>query len=189
MKRSKPSTNSILEKREISNRKSIFLFPLAVVLIFLLPILNIRGAMVELSLEQLVHDADLVILGTVEYVRSELSDGKIISFATLSVNSVIKGDSVAPQDKIILRFTGGIVGSMGMKLANSPNYKQGEDILVFLKSVPNQTYYKTSGSSQGKFLIKDNIVVRENLSLDQLIKRIESIIHSTSSEMTNSSAF
>ena len=189
MKRSKPSTDPVLERIETSKRKSIALFLLALMLTLLLPILNLRGAMVELSLEQLVHDADLVIIGTVEYVRSEFSDGKSISFATLSVNSVIKGDSVAPRDKIVVRFPGGIVGSIGMKVENSPNYKHGEDILVFLKTVPNQTYYKTSGSSQGKFLIKDNIVVRENLSLDQLIKRIESIIHSTSSEMTNSSAF
>jgi hypothetical protein len=144
-----------------------------------LSIQNGHGAMVKLSLEQLVTDADLMVLGTVDSVQSELVEGKIFSFATVSVNLKIKGEPEGTQDKIVVRFPGGTVGDVGMKVEDSPDYKQGEEVLLFLQKTKTQLEYVTVGSSQGKFLMKNNIVVRENIPLDQFIERIQRIMHPT----------
>ena len=143
-----------------------------------LSVQNGHGAMVKLSLEQLVADADLIILGTVDSVQSEQAEGKIFSFATVSVNLKIKGEPEATQDKVVVRFPGGTVGDVGMKVEDSPDYEQGEEVLLFLQKIENQPGYRTAGSSQGKFLIKNHVVVKETISLDQFLEKIQSIIRS-----------
>jgi hypothetical protein len=163
------------ERRNALNKITIFVWA---VIIFLLPIPNAQGAMVKLSLEQLVEDSDLVILGTVEWVESELIMGKIFSFATISVKSKIKGESEATQNKIVIKFPGGTVGDLAMKVEDSPDYKKGEKVLIFLKKIQNQPYYRTLGASQGRFLIKNHIVLKENTLLDQFLEKIQSIMRS-----------
>ena len=157
------------------NRITIYI---CAAIFFLLPLPSVQGAMVKLSLEQLTQDADLVILGTVEGVESELVTGKIFSFATISVKSKIKGELEATQNKIIIKFPGGTVGDRAMKVEDSPGYKKGEKVLIFLRKIQNQPYYRTVGASQGRFLIKNHIVLKENTSLDQFLEKIQSIMHS-----------
>ncbi len=125
-------------------------------------------------MEQLARDADLIVVGTVEAVRSELWHGKIFSYATIAVNSTIKGE--LGQNEVVVRFPGGKVGDIGMKVENIPDYKEGESIIAFLRRISNTPYFTTVGGFQGKFLIEDNMVVRENLSLDQFTARIENIL-------------
>jgi hypothetical protein len=157
------------KQKEVSlNRITIFI---CAMIFFLLPIPNARGAMVKLSLEQLVQDADLIILGTVESVESRWVAGKIFSFATVSVSSTIKGELESGQGKVTVKFPGGKIGEIDMKVEDSPDYKPGEYTLVFLQKIPNQLYYMTLGSSQGKYLIKDDIVVRENLPLNEFLEK------------------
>ena len=48
--------------------------------------------------------------------------------------------------------------------------------MAFLKRAPGQSNYATVGSFQGKFLVKDNIIVRENLSLDEFISKVQAIM-------------
>jgi hypothetical protein len=134
--------------------------------------------MVKVPLEHLVQDADLIIVGTVELVKSSKNHGKIFSLATVSVGTKVFGQLKPGEDKIVIRFPGGTVGDIGMKAENGPEYNRGEHVLLFLQKIPNHTYYRTLGSSQGKFLVQDNIVVSENLSLDHFLERIENIIGS-----------
>ena len=158
------------------NKRIIFVLTLA-----FLPLLTIpraETAMVEMSLEELVKEADLIVVGTVEDVSSELWQGKVFSYATISVKVKVKGELEQVQEKIVVRFAGGTVGDIGMRVGNGPDYKVDENIVVFLKKLPREFPFKTVASMQGKFLIEDNIVVRENLELDQFLDRIENIMRS-----------
>jgi hypothetical protein len=158
------------------HRKTIVI--LLLLLACCLSIQNAHGAMVKLSLDELVTQADLIVMGCVESVKSEMVEGKIFSFATVSVTSKIKGEPEATQDQVVVRFPGGTLGDVAMKVEDSPDYKQGEEVLLFLKRIENQPGYSTAGSSQGKFLIKNHIVVKENIPLDQFLERIQSLISS-----------
>ena len=89
------------------------------------------------------------------------------------MKSKIKGESEATQNKIIIKFPGGTVGDLAMKVEDSPDYKKGEKVLIFLKKIQNQPYYRTVGASQGRFLIKDDIVLKQNTSLDQFLETIQ----------------
>jgi hypothetical protein len=159
------------------NRRTVLAF--ALLFFCFISIHNAHGAMVKLSLENLVAGADLIILGTVDCVQSERVEGKTVSFATVSVNLKIRGEPAGNQGKIVVRFPGGVVGDAGVKIEDSPDFKQGEAVLLFLQKIQNQPVYRTVGSSQGKFLMKDHMVVRENLPLDQFLERIQSIIRSS----------
>jgi hypothetical protein len=162
------------ERRKLLNKRIIFVLALSV--FFLLSFAKTQAVMVEVSLEQLVRDADLIVVGAVESVESQMINGKIFSFATISVSSKIKGELEGGQDKIIVKFPGGKVGDIGMKVGNSPNYKKDEEVVVFLKNLQGESHYLTAGSSQGKFIISDGVVLSENIPLDQFLARIESIV-------------
>ena len=131
--------------------------------------------MVELSLEQLARDADLIVVGKVESVTSQMISGKIWSSATIAVESRIKGDE-AGQGKVVVSFPGGKVGDIGMQVEDSPNYKKDEEVVVFLKKMQGESHFLTAGSSQGKFIIDQGIVLRENIPLEQFRDRIETIL-------------
>ena len=159
-----------------SIKKHIFFY---IFLIFFLLIFSYaQGSMVQLSLEQLVHNADLIIVGTVEGVESKWVDGKIFSFAAVSVNSWIKGRVDAGCDRVIVRFPGGTIGDVSMHGSESPDYRHDDKAVIFLKAIPAQGLYETLGSSQGKFLIRENIVLKENIPLDQFVEDIEKTMNS-----------
>ena len=132
--------------------------------------------MVELSLEQLTRDADLIVVGKVESVTSQMINGKIFSFATIAVESRIKGELEPEQSEIVVSFPGGKVGDIGMQVEDSPNYKKDEEVVVFLKKMQGESHFLTAGSSQGKFIIDQGIVLRENIPLEQFRDRIETIL-------------
>ena len=77
-----------------------------------------------------------------------------------------------------MKFPGGMVGDVGMRVENGPDYKKDEEVVVFLKKVQDESHFMTIGASQGKFVIRDNVIVRENLSLDQFIGKVEKIMGS-----------
>lgn len=91
------------------------MFVCAVTCLLFLPILNPQASMVKLSLEQLVHDSDLILVRTEESVRSEM----------------IKGELEATQDKIIVKFPAGKDCDIAWKIEESSDLKQGENILIF----------------------------------------------------------
>ena len=162
--------------RKPLNKKIVLLVVFSLALPLLLPLAKTQAVMVELSLEQLVNKADLIVVGTVESLKSELVRGKISSFATILVSATIKGSLEQGQDKIVVGFPGGTVGDVGMRAENSPDFEKDEEVVVFLKKVQGESHFMTVGASQGKFVVRDNVIVRENLSLDQFIGKVEEIM-------------
>jgi hypothetical protein len=134
--------------------------------------------MVKLPLAQLTRDADLIILGIVEDVKSERKAEKLYSRALISVISIIKRAAADIPGRIIVIFTGGTVGNWAMKVEDSPDYRKGETVFVFLKKISGRSDYRTVGAARGKLLVKDGMVLRENTPLDQFIEKIKIIMRS-----------
>ena len=162
------------------NKRIVFIlsFVISLALLFSLSRPKSQAVMAEMSLEQLTEDADLIVVGKVGSVTSQIINEKIFSFATISVSSKIKGELKPEQSKVMVKFPGGKVGDIGMKVEDSPNYKKDEEVVVFLKSVPSESDYMTVGSSQGKLIVDEGIVLRENMPLELFISRVKSIIKS-----------
>ena len=164
------------DRRKPLNKRIALMIVFSLTLVFSLPVAKLEGVMVKLSLDELAKQADLIVVGKVESVRSESIKGKIFSFATISVDSKIKGQLQTQQNSLVVKFPGGKVGDVGMNVENSTDYKVGENVVAFLKRTPGQPDYVTVGSSQGKFLIENRIVPRENVSLDEFVDCIEKIL-------------
>ncbi len=58
---------------------------------------------------------------------------------------------------------------------DSPDYQAGERVQVFLKKAGGDDYYQTVGVFQGKFLIKEETVVSNKMSVEDFIKKVRGI--------------
>ena len=92
------------------------------------------------------------------------------------MNSKIKGELEPEQNKVVVKFPGGNLGDIGMQVEDSPNYRKDDEVIVFLKKVPGESDYITVGASQGKFIVDEGIVLRENAPLEQFLARIQHIV-------------
>jgi hypothetical protein len=125
-------------------------------------------AMLRLSLDDIVRQADTVVLGTVMHQESawDAHYTAIHTDVTVAVERAIVG---SPGAEVTFRIAGGIVGRMGMRSSNDPVFQNGERVIVCLDttSVPASVV----GLQQGKFPVRDDMVTgaREAVRLEDFI--------------------
>jgi hypothetical protein len=105
-----------------------------------------------LTLEDLVEQADLIVLGSCAKITSEWdAEGKrIFTYITVVLGRCLKGSDC--PGRLQIRQLGGKVDSTLMKISGAPKFNQGETVILFLKrSCP--AYYRIIGLSQGKFSV------------------------------------
>lgn len=112
--------------------------------------------MVELSLEELIAGADVVVHATVERagVRRAVRDGRLEpeTVVTLRVHEWIVG---AGGETVSLRELGGVTADgSGVLYDGTPTYTAGEEVIVFLARRPEAPHdLRTLGMVQGKMRI------------------------------------
>ena len=118
--------------------------------------------MIKLSLEQLTMEANTIVLGTVTSQTSawNAEHTAIYTDVTVEVEEVIKGLSVT---EVTFRIAGGIVGEIGMRTSNDPEFQDGERVIVFLNTdgVPARVV----GLHQGKYTVRDGTVRRDGQTI------------------------
>ncbi|MFQ5876423.1 MAG: hypothetical protein ACE5JH_01840 [Acidobacteriota bacterium] len=84
-----------------------------------------------MSLEQIVLDSRVIVLGTVREVESSWSaDGRIIvTRATIEVERSLKG---GPRRRVVVETPGGRVGEQFMIASGAPVFAKGERLVLFL---------------------------------------------------------
>ncbi|MDQ3032718.1 MAG: hypothetical protein M3Y87_09895 [Myxococcota bacterium] len=124
--------------------------------------------MVEVPLEELVRDADAIVVGVVEHVgvRLQIGDGSNVphTITTLRVREWIKG---AGDELVRIDEIGGVFadGQGGMAIAGTPQYAVGDEVVVFLRRTGG--VFRTYAMEQGHFTIQrgvpgvDSIVQRD----------------------------
>jgi hypothetical protein len=128
---------------------------------------GLEAIMVTMSVQKLTRQADAIIEGVVEDVRSEWSeDNSIIqSVVTLRVQETLKGD--IQDGRILIQYPGGQVGEIGLKVEDMPTFRKNEKVLVFMQSLTKISNLKSSptvrqtalavfgvlGGAQGKFSV------------------------------------
>lgn len=152
-------------------------FWIAVVLFLLaMPLPSLLNAMmVKIPLEQLAKDAELIVMARVESVDSQKQEDILFSLAEFKVEKVLKGKAPSGE-RVTVEFEGGRLRGEAFLVEDSPNYRPGEEVVAFLKKIPNGNRYTTVGMLQGKYLIKKGIVLEENLPLEAFLKKIENIL-------------
>ncbi len=111
---------------------------------------------IRLTKADLVKKAHTILTGQVLTMRSEWNDDKTIiySYIKVVVNEVIKGS--LSDGIVVLKQPGGQVDDVVMKDIGSPQFSEGEDVVLFLIQV--EDYFQVLGLAQGKFTVVRDIV-------------------------------
>lgn len=108
------------------------------------------GLMEKMDPSQLTARADLIVVGQVKGMESRWDPGEtIFTYVTIAVEQSEKGSSGA---EVTLRFPGGEVGEIGLRVSDSPVFQKGEKVKVFLKG---KETYDIVGLYQGKHTITE----------------------------------
>ncbi|AKF06836.1 hypothetical protein DB32_003985 [Sandaracinus amylolyticus] len=128
--------------------------------------------MVEVPLEAMVRDADVIVVGVVEDVGARLvmlPDGgaEPHTITTLRVREWVKGSG---GELVRIDEIGGVTSQVAMRIAGTPEYARGEEVVVFLRRTPEGAL-RTFAMVQGRFGIRrgvpgaDDVVVRDTTSI------------------------
>ena len=65
-------------------------------------------------------------------------------------------------------------------MEDSPRYKTGETVVVFLQRVGGDDFYTTVGMSQGRYAIEEGRIEGNGLPVVEFTRRIEALVHGAS---------
>jgi Ca2+-binding RTX toxin-like protein len=115
-------------------------------------------------LRALVQTSDLIIRGRVQTIHAFWrTDQRIIeSNVTIAVAYTLLGDS-SPQ--VTIRTVGGYLAAeeIGMVSPHAATFAVGEEVLLF--AVQQEGGWRTVGGATGKFLVKGNQIINQDLAL------------------------
>jgi len=141
--------------------------------------LALTGATVSdapLAVEELTRRAELVVIGEVISVASELfaSEGQIITRIDVRVDEALKGSP--GRASLHLQQPGGRVGEVTRDVAGMPTFAQGERVLLFLGR-RGDGGLAVVGLFQGKFTLQRDesgreIVVRRVPGSGEVVDRL-----------------
>lgn len=127
------------------------------------------ATMIGLSTELLAKQSGLVVTGEVKETKSQWADnGKtIVTIATIVIDEVVKGGR--DTKTIQVKYEGGEVDGIGMRVSDSAELASGEKVLLFLSlghQKSENAEYEIVGKAQGKYTIgKDNIARKKGFSV------------------------
>ena len=113
-------------------------------------------AVLSVSLEQMSTDSQLIFEGEVIGTDSRFNanETSIHTYVTFRVVDVIKGTHNRPE--IILRFLGGTVGEISLRVSESTMPALGEKGVYFVESLERFQVNPLYGMDQGHFLILES---------------------------------
>lgn len=134
--------------------------------------------MVEKSVEELTFEADSILIGKVEKIESRWNEERtlIYTYVTISVKQYAKAISSQEQVKeIIVKVRGGEVGDIGLKVSDTPEFRVGEEVFLFLR-MEDMPLFSVTGLFQGKYTIEDGVARNRmqgvEIPLDSFISQI-----------------
>ena len=107
------------------------------------------------SFDDLVTKADCIVTGEVKDLRSEWTgegaQRHIVTFVTLNVLRVLKGEAASP---LTLHILGGTVGTKTMEIADAPVFRIGEREILFVRNNGRQ-FIPLVGIMHGQYRLDD----------------------------------
>ncbi len=133
-----------------------------------------EAAVVKLTLPELAAEADVIILGRITQVRSEPEErGGIWTVVTVEVLDALKG---RPSPPVTIRVVGGTLGGRTLRLAEMPEFRAGEEAVLFLKRSPSSPHHEVVGAFQGKKEIQGGRVVSEKAPVVEFVEKIRRLV-------------
>jgi len=137
---------------------------------------------IKKSVEELTYEADAILIGEVEDIESRWNKERtlIYTYVSVSVTEYIKRIlEIGEPKEITVKVPGGEVGDIGLKVSDTPEFREGEEVFLFLR-IEELPIFRIAGLFQGKYIIEDgkakNEVLEREISLDIFIDQIEEIM-------------
>lgn len=132
---------------------------LTIALILTLSCTSLWATVLEkMPIETLTRVSTDIVRGVVEELRTEkdAKSGRIYTYTTVKASEWIKGQAVK---SITIRQIGGSWDGLEMKIAGTPSFTVGEEVLVFVEK--HENLYFLRGMGQGCFSIaeKDGVKI------------------------------
>ncbi len=138
--------------------------------------------MVRKSIEELTYEADSILIGKVKSMESRWNKDRtlIYTYIIISVREYTKAlPNMKEVKEITIKVPGGEVGGIGLKVSDTPEFRKGEEVFLFLR-IEKLPIFKVAGLFQGKYTIEDgkvkNKVLEQEILLDSLISQIREIM-------------
>jgi hypothetical protein len=131
----------------------------------------------ELSLDELVGYADVIVVGKCEKVEAVWLEKKIYTIATVQIIHAAKGDQSAGR-RIEVHTLGGSLKEpipVKMHVPGAESIAAGEEVLLFLEKFGDQKqFHRVVGMAQGKLAVFDDPKTKEKaVSFPQPIKGVK----------------
>ena len=105
------------------------------------------------TFQQLVDEAELIVVGTVERVDgARLPEGLIVSDVTLTVLKVAKALRPTPAT-VVVRMLGGEIGGDSLVVPGAPRFRSGQTVLLFIRGNWHEMF-PFVGVQQGVFSVR-----------------------------------
>lgn len=130
------------------------------------------------EIEALSKGSDVVLTGKVIKQESEWTQNKsrIITKTTIQVDEYLKGS--AGTGTVVVNHPGGEVDGVGELYSHMPEFKNNEEVLLFLKKDKKSPDFKVFSGEDGKIPLMRNAagekVTPSNISLGVIKNRIKS---------------
>jgi hypothetical protein len=119
----------------------------------------------KITPDELVKNSSGVVLGTVENlgvekIPSSLRPGKddIVTNATIRAEKYLFNPANLTEQEVTVQVIGGTIGDETMNAEESPSFKVGDRVIVFLNKKDDKTY-TVYGWAQGKYTVDSNGMV------------------------------
>ena len=126
-----------------------------------------ESLVIKKDLGTLAGEADVIVRGNVTELKSRWEEGKIFTYVTVSPQDWLKGKR---KGELTIKVPGGVVGDIACYVTDSPAFKKGEKLFLFLRAT--DSCFEVAGCHQGKYTIKGNQVGDTGLSVDNFAARV-----------------
>jgi hypothetical protein len=123
-------------------------------LLLILPVAVGATVLIPIEFRELVAVAPVIVHGRVVDVRSEFVDGRrsVETFVTIEAAEYLKGDL---GNRVVIRVPGGQLGRYRTIFVGAPEFREGDELVLFLKSSGSPLPYIV-GLSQGAFRVVED---------------------------------
>jgi hypothetical protein len=127
--------------------------------------------MVALTTEELVSNASLVVVGTVDDVKAYPPDGRgvIYSEAKVRVSDAVVG--ATSEEVVTVRWMGGEYGDLAFAVTAEPTFVEGEEVVLFLAPA-GEGVYRCADGVQGKLTVVDGTVLPAGETLTTYLSNV-----------------
>lgn len=131
--------------------------------------------MVEVPIEDMARDADAIVLGRVEHTEVRIVVDPVRGTEPRTLTRIRVNDWIAGSggSTVTVEELGGEVQGQGLVISGTPQYRVGEEVVVFLERADGRL--RTYAMAQGRFEIRRGI----GGVPDQLIRDLSGVSFAT----------